>query len=465
VTQQVSSPPEKTEQPPFSQPLVPTQEAGFSRPVIVIWLVVIGMLLLLFTGQMVRYLPQLVNSPLKTIAPVPHVAGIVPATGSDVFQIPGHSSKPSVQLPVGHYVIYEMQNTISVISTDTNQPRVLTTPGYIYNRSVSPILTPDGQILYSGNGLWLTGLSGGTPLQIATLPDNQVITSLALSSDGTTVAWSTQPLDGNGEITIYAGPLKSSVLVYQHSASDCPCFRVFSFFHTTSKSGNSTLLLADDRGDHRAVQYGLWSLNLSQKPLSNPHQLLSSAQTAGPQMLAPDGRTLLYSSYEGFVPAPTDQSAPTDTTSLTYANSLNIATLSGNTPTMSATQIVLPAQNELSNSEAYHWETTPTFAPDGHTLLYIEFSSDAYAPYNRHAALYRVQVSGSGAHLTVGTPQLLVTTAAHFIELGAWLNQHIITFYADGSLYAFDTQTNGYKQLINTSFYMHIVAVGSQGSH
>ena len=102
----------------------------------------------------------------------------------------------------------------------------------------------------------------------------------------------------------------------------------------------------------------------------------------------------------------------------------------------------------------------------GNNMVYqIEFSSDAYAPYNRHAALYSVQISGSGAHLTVGTPQLSVTTPAHFIELGAWLNQHIITFYADGSLYAFDTQTNGYKQLINTSFYTHIVAVGSQGSH
>jgi hypothetical protein len=465
VTQQVSSPPEKTEQPPLSQPLAPPQEAGFSRPVIIIWLVVIGMLLLLFTGQMVRYLPQLVKSPLKTIAPAPHVVGIVPATGSDVIQIPGHASKPAIQLPTGRYVIYEMQNTISVISTDTDQSQVLTTPGYIYNSSASPILTPNDQILYSGNGLWLTNISGGTPLQIATLPDNQVITSLALSRDGTTVAWSTQPLDGNGQITIYAGPLKKSVPVYQHSASDCPCFRVFSFLHDTSKQGNSTLLLADDRGDHRAVQYGLWSLNLAQKPLSKPHQLLSSAQTAGPQVLAPNGSTLLYSSYEGFVPAPTDESAPTDTTSLTYANSLNIAALSGNTPLMSASQVVLPAQNELSNSEAYHWETTPTFAPDGHTLLYIEFSSDAYAPYSRHSALYSVKISGSGTHLTVGTPQLLVTTPAHFIELGAWLNQRIITFYADGSLYAFDTHSDGYKQLINTGFYTHIIATGSQGSH
>ena len=165
------------------------------------------------------------------------------------------------------------------------------------------------------------------------------------------------------------------------------------------------------------------------------------------------------------MPTPIDESAPIDTTSLTYANSLNIATLSGSTLALSANQVVLPAQDELSNSEAYHWETTPRFTPDGHTLLYIEFSSDAYAPYNRHGALYEAQVSGSGAHLTVGKPQLVVTTPAHFIELGAWLNQHIITFYADGSLYAFDIQNNGYTQLINTSFYTHIIAVGSQGSH
>ena len=461
MTQQVSSPPEKTEQGSISQPLAPIQESGFSRPTIIIWLAVIGILLLLFTGQAVRYLPQLMKSPLKSIVPAAHMAGIVPAHRSNILQVPGQASQSPIQLPTGYYVVYEQQNNIYENSTGNNQSQVLTTPGYIYNRSVPPILTPDGHILYSGNGLWLISLSGGTPQQIATLPTNQEITSLVLSRDGTTVAWSTEPLTGNGEVTIYAGPLKKSVPVYQHSASDCPCFRVFSFLQGTGKQSNSTLLLADDRGDHRAVQYGLWSLNLSHKPLQKLHQLLSSTQTAGPQVLAPDGNTLLYSSYEGFVPAPIDESAPEDTTSLTYANSLDLTTLSATTSLLSTKQVVLPPQNELSNSEAYRWETTPRFTPDGHTLLYVEFSSDAYAPYDRHSALYSVHVSGSGTHLKIGSPQLLATTTAYFIELGAWLNQHIITFYADGSLYAFDIQTGAYTQLIKANVYTRIVAVGS----
>ncbi|MBV9614129.1 MAG: hypothetical protein JO031_01580, partial [Ktedonobacteraceae bacterium] len=320
MTQQVSSPPEKTEQQPISQSLPSGQEPGFSRPAIIIWLAVLGILLLLFTGQAVRYLPELMKSPLKSIVPAPYVADIVPDSGPNILQIPGQSSQPSIHLPGGHYIVYEQQNTISVIPTPNNQPQVLNTPGYIYNRSVSPLLTPDGQLLYSGDGLWLTSISGGRPQQIAPLPANQVITSLALSRDGTSVAWSTEPLAGAGDVTVYAGPLKKSVPVYQHSVSDCPCFRVFSFLQGTGKNANSTILLADDRGNHRAVQYGLWSLNLAQKLLPKPRQLLSSTQTAGPQMLAPDGNTLLYSSYEGFAATAADTSAPLDTTSLTYAN-------------------------------------------------------------------------------------------------------------------------------------------------
>jgi hypothetical protein len=130
---------------------------------------------------------------------------------------------------------------------------------------------------------------------------------------------------------------------------------------------------------------------------------------------------------------------------------------------LGAGQVILPGQNELSNIGAYRWVTTPRFAPGGHTLLYVEFSSDASPPYDRHSSLYSVQITGSGTHLKAQTPQLVATTPAYFMELGAWLNAQIITFYADGGLYAFDTQTGAYKQLIQTNFYMHIAAVGTQG--
>ena len=157
--------------------------------------------------------------------------------------------------------------------------------------------------------------------------------------------------------------------------------------------------------------------------------------------------------------------APSDTISLTYANSLNITTLSKNTPELSSAQVILPEQNDMSNSAVYRWVTTPRFTPAGHTLLYAEFSTEASPPYSRHSALYSVQVTGSGAHLKVGTPQVVATTPAYYIELGAWLNQHIITFYADGALYALDIQNGAYKQLIKTGVYTRIAAVGSQGVH
>jgi hypothetical protein len=45
------------------------------------------------------------------------------------------------------------------------------------------------------------------------------------------------------------------------------------------------------------------------------------------------------------------------------------------------------------------------------------------------------------------------------MELGAWFNNHIITFYADGSLYAMDLQTNALTTLAQPGTYARIVAV------
>ncbi len=386
--------------------------------------------------------------------------------------MPGSSALPSLAVPTEHYVIYEQQNSIYAISTGDGSAHVITTPGYIYSRSITPLLTPTGQLLYSGDGLWLTDVSGGAAHQIATLPAKQVITSMKLSSDGTTVAWSTEPLSGSGDVTIYVGPLEHSLPVYSHSSNDCPCFRVFSFMNNPAK--HNILLLTDDRGAHRFVQYGLWSLDLSQK--SGPRQLLRGVQPAGPLALAPTSDLLLYSNYEGFVPFPTDGSAPADASSLTYANSLSILTSGSSVPTSSAVHVVLSAQHELSNTAMYYWVTTPLFSPDEHTLIYVEFSSDQGDPFARHSALYMVHLSGSGPQLKVGKPQVLMTTTAHFMELGAWLNSRIVTLYADGSLYALDITTGAVAALENVlvtakptantigmpANYARIVAVVSQ---
>lgn len=417
-------------------PSPPAQEPRFFKPGIISLLVLLGLLLIVFTGLIVRAFPAAVHPPVPAGATPTSTATALPVAASNVLQVPGSGSPSLLTVPTGHYVVYEQQNNIYVISASDGAPHVITTPGYIYSRSVTPLLTPAGQLLYSGNGLWLTDVFGGSARQIATLPAKQVITSMKLSSDGKTVAWSTEPLSGDGAVSIYAGPLEDTQLVYSHSISDCPCFRVFSFMNDKAK--HSTLLLTDDRGDHRSVQYGLWALNLTQKSDQEPRQLMSGAQTAGPLTVAPKSSMLLYSSYEGFVPSPFDGSVPGDATSLTYANSLSILTSGSNTPGAGSIHVVLPAQHELSNTAVYHWVTTPLFSPDEHTLIYVEFSSDTDQSYARHSALYTVHLSGSGAHLKVGKPQVLMTSSARFMELGSWLNADIVTFYADGNLYALD---------------------------
>ncbi len=444
MTQQLTRPPEQA---PEYIPSPPVQEPRFFKLGVVSLLVLLGLLLLVFSSLIVRALPAAVNPPVPVgVTPQP-TGTTIPVPASTILQVPGSGSPSSLGIPAEHYIIYEQQNNIYAVSTSNGASQVLATPGYIYSRSITPILTPSGQLLYSGNGLWLTDVFGGSARQIAALPANQVITSMKLSSDGKTIAWSTEPVSGDGAVTIYAGPLEQSRPVYSHSISECPCFRVFSLMSDQAK--HTTLLLTDDRGNHRSVQYGLWALDLSQKSGQKPRQLMSAAQPAGPLALAPISHTLLYSDSEGFVPSPIDGSVPSGATSLTYANSLSVLTAGGKVPPASAVHVILPSQLELSNTGKYHWVTTPLFSPDEHTLIYVEFSSDNDMPYTRHSALYMVHLSGSGTQLKVGTPQVLMTTTALFMELGAWLNPHIVTLYADGSLYAVDTTTGAATALAN----------------
>lgn len=476
MSQQVSNPPEPKdeEKPRISKPL-PVQPGRFSSTGIVILLVLISILIISSTSLL---LPNLVQVYTQTnssadvsssataqskhavsLSPTPTTGQNVTPTATPPIFTPNNTTAPSLQLPSGHEIIYEQQNNIYMMSsTGGETPQVLSTPGYIYNRAVRPLLTPSGQLLYSGDGIYLMDLSGGTPEKIAALAANQVITSLALSSDGKMAAWSTGPASGNGVIDLYAGPLATPGKVFEQSSSTCPCFRIFAFMD------NTTLLLTDGQQSHEAIQFGLWALDISNPLNTTAQPLLDGNSPQGPLALAPYGYVLLYSSYEGQVPKPTDGSVPDDLAVLKYANSLKVTTLDGHPLKMDTSHVLLAEQHELHNSAAYHWVETPVFTVDGHTIIYVEFSTEAQPPYDRSNALFVAKISGSGKQLRVSNAQLMATSNANLLELGPWFNNHILTFYGDGSLYAMDIQTGAVATIVQTGAYARIIAVLNSGS-
>lgn len=467
-------------------------------------LALLGLLLLLFSGLLLFSLSQVTSERIATSAsrtvPTRHPSNVktLPPTAtatSDSNQddtptppiwAPKNTTLPPLELPANHYIIYEQQNNIYTISSNGGQPQMIATQDYSYSQAVRPILTPSGQILYSGNGLWLTDIFGNTPTQIAPLAPDEVITSMALSTDGKMIAWSTEPVDGKGVIDIHAGPIDSPRIVYEQSALTCPCFRIFSFMNGAGSKGDTILLLTDDQGSHEAVQFGLWALDLTKIPTTMiiaeptssgtastpssiayavPVPVMDEASQQGPLAFIPYGNTLLYSSNEGWVPIPNDNSVPQDIGSLTYPNSLDITTLSGSPLQMGTSQVILPQQQNLKSTADYHWVTTPVFSPDGHTLVYVEFTSDAQDPFDRHSAIFTVQLTGSGNQFHASKPQLLATSTAKLLELGMWFDNHILTFYADGSLYALDINSGAETTIVQTGAYARVVAVvGSPGS-
>jgi len=477
LTQPVSSQPDQPEQHHQAQPLPNKHEERVSHTSIFALLALVGLLLILFTGLLIGNLPQVTqpDGTQQTLTKQGTALATSTVTPTPLLA-PGGNAAASLQFPAGHAVVYETQdNKIYVTSANGSLPQLVNTPGYSYNSAVVPILTPSGDLLYSGDsGVWSTGIFGGTAKQIVTFPADQVITSLALSRDGSMLAWSTEPQNGVGSVKLYAGslsdamvsPLGEAALVYQQPAEDCPCLRVFSFLGGSGKQADNTLLLTDDRGDHRAVRYGLWSFDLGQRDSAQPQPLLAEEEQQGPLALAPEGNMLLYSSYEGVVPAPTDGSTPEDIDALSYANSLYVAPIGGKPLVLNPAQVILPAQHELSNSAEYHWVATPLFSPDGHTLIYVEFSSDALAPFSRHSALYTVQMKGVGGQLRAGNPQLLATTTAQYIEpgteSGAWLDNSTLTFYADRALYAVNIHTGAVASIAQTETYARVLAVVKQ---
>jgi hypothetical protein len=477
----VSDPPDQT-LPPERQP-PQNARSPFSKAGIFSLLILIGLLLLLFSGLFIFGLTQVNSIPAqsastststpqakptskavktRTALPLPTQSPTLVPTISAPIYTPSNSVLPELQLPGGHYVIYEQQKGMNVVSTSGNLAEPILAPGFVYNEAVPPILTPNGQILYAGNGIWITDIFGGTPVQIASLPSGQVITSMAMSSDGKMIAWGTEPVDGTGMIVLHAGLLAAPTVVFEQSALNCPCFRIFSFLNGSGSNADSTLLLTDDRGSHEAVQYGLWSLDLNSTP-AVPQSILDEDPEQGPLALESYGNALLFSTNEGAAPVPTDNSVPSDVATLSYANSLDLAALSGSPLAMGKPQVVLSEQHDLSNSANYHWVTTPSFSPDGHTLAYVEFSSDSSQPYDRHSAIYVVRLSASGSSFVATKPALVATSTARLLELGTWFNNHILTFYGDGVLYAFDINTGALTTLATPGSYARIIAVVGSG--
>jgi hypothetical protein len=471
LTQQVSKPPEqpqsdKVQSVFFQQTRFP--RAGIFLSLVLVSVFILSSAVLLLLSLVQAATPQLPVSRVATSVPTQthsHVASVtvVPdvtvSTTPPIF-VPGNAWVPPLQLPTGHYVLYEQQPGMYVVDSAGGSPQKISTPGYVYSQAVHPLITSAGQLLYAGNGIWLTDIFGGAAQQIAVLAPNTVIASMALSSDGTTLAWSTEPAGGNGLLDIYAGPLKAPVKVFEQAASNCPCFRVFAFMSGSGTQDNTTLLLTDGQQSHESLQFGLWSLNLMQPLAATPQLLMNGNSPQGPLALAPSN-VLLYSSYEGSVAAPTDNSVPTDVATLNYANSLKVTTLSEQPLAFNASQVILADQREQGNSAAYHWVTTPVFTLDGRTLIYVEFSSQAQNPYDRNNALFMVHINGAGKHLRVDKPQLLATSNVLLLELGAWLNDHILTFYGDGVLYAIDISTGAVATIAQTGAYTRVIAVVS----
>lgn len=437
-------------------PRIPLQQRGgaWLRP----WsaftfLTLLIICMAIFTGQFVNALIQ-VTSPAALVVPTsPPLLG---RGGSplNLFDLPAHRTMLYVQndnvysLTTGNGVKETDPGTSGVVA----QPFQIATPTYTYNPSLLPVVTPNKQLVYAGAGLWMTDLIHNQPRQIAALSDNQEVTSLVLSHDGSQLAWSVAPKDGQGELQIFAGPVGSPKLVYQQEAGHCPCFRAFSFWSATSVAGHDdTLLLTDDHGDNGPVEHGLWIFPMNKGPLVKPTLVIRSDPPQGPLALSPDNTSLLYTTYDGNVPVPTGM--PDQLATVEYANSLVLASLQNTTPYLRNVHVVLPEQKEQQNSAQYHWVMSPSFSPNGQTLVYVEFSADSQGSFTRTNALY---VVGSTTPIR---PTLIATTAGHYVELGSWWDAHTVTVFIDQAFYALDVQRGVLATITQTGGYAHEIAV------
>jgi hypothetical protein len=59
----------------------------------------------------------------------------------------------------------------------------------------------------------------------------------------------------------------------------------------------------------------------------------------------------------------------------------------------------------------------------------------------------------------VGHTLLVSTSTTRLLELGPWLNSHVITMYGDGVIYALDVQNGALTSLIRPGGYVRALAV------
>ncbi len=371
------------------------------------------------------------------------------------LQAPGGAKLPTLQLTTDETLFYEQPGGIYMLSTMGGTAQKLNTPNYRYNRATPPVVISPRQIIYSGKGIWQTNALTGQASQLVPQPQHQAITSFTVSQDGRMLAWSSEPGDGAGEARVYAGPLQKTVLIYASSATHCPCFRPYAF----ANDGDTTLLLSNDRGDHRAVEFGLWSFDLTPGVHAQPRVVLADDPLQIPLALAPAGNALLYSTFAGTVPFPATGGLPTDIMSLNYANDMLLASLNSGQPRLGGPQVILPTQNNPSLPfDEYHWVDSPRFSPDGSSLVYVQFSSSSSIPYARYNAIY-VAALHNGNRSTSNAvrllPKLLATATTGYVEFGCWLNNSIVSFYAGGSLYALDIHSGAIAKLVQTYTYAH----------
>ncbi len=432
----------------------------------------LSLFFLLFAGLTVRTLARSVVDQVNpayeqeaaTATPTPVQGPLTPLQ-------PQETANQRIPLPAHRSLLYELADGIYALPIENLQPEntarpepaptppmatKLNTPGYEYNQSVPPLLTPSGQLIYSGVGIWVLDLHHNSVKRIANWSNDLVITSLAMSQDSSTIAWSTAPLNGYGTVDIYVQQLSSAPrLVYQQISGRCPCYRVFSVL--SSQQSHPTLLLTNDYGDHDPAEFGLWMLDTSQSG-RQPTQLLDTELEKGPLVSSAHGNALLYAGNEMLTPLPSDKSMPVPVGTEYYANSLYLAQVDSQQQKLTNEQEILAPQQQQSNIGLYHWVTTPTFSPDGQTLAYVVFSSQNDGPYTRHNSLYTVHLQYQNGSVKVGTPQLLAPAAyAHLLELGAWLDNNTLTFFADGNFYALNIQSGVAAFLGTASGYAHII--------